>query len=334
VSGLPWTRRRLLGAGAALAATAAPGVRVSAQDRRRLRAADNQDDDFPTVQALLYMDRYMRERSGNRLSIQVFPGGQLGEEDETIEQTRIGAIDLTRVNLAPMGRFIPACNAFCLPFLIRSDEHLRRVIDGDVGEEILRSFEQRGLVGLAFYEAGARSIYNSIRPVRTPADLRGLRIRVQRSDFMTDLMRALGTTPVALSYSQLLPALQARLIDGAENNWPSYVTTDHHRAARFYTLTEHARPPEVLLISRKSWDALAPADRELIRDAALASRSFARMRMQEWTEIARLQAAAEGAEIIQDFDREAFAQALQPFAERAMADPELERMAGRIRQLA
>lgn len=328
-----WTRRRLL-EGAGLSLCAATATRAHAQDRRRLRAADNQNDDFPTVQALLYMDRYMRERSGNRLSIQVFPGGQLGEEDETIEQTRIGAIDLTRVNLAPLGRFFPACNVFCLPFLLQSDDHLRRVLDAEIGDEILQGFDRRGLVGLAFYEGGARSIYNSVRPVRTPADLQGLRIRVQRSDFMADLVRAWGATPVALSYSQLLPALQARLIDGAENNWPSYVTTDHHRAARHYTLTEHARPPEVLLISKKSWDALPPADRDLIRDAALASRAFARMRMREWTDIAQEQAAAEGAEIIRDFDRQAFADALAPFVETALADPDMKRLAGRIRDLA
>ena len=323
------TRRRLLAGSASLIGCAAAPAR--GQERRKLRAADNQDYDFPTVQALLFMDRYMREHSGNRLSIEVFPGGQLGEEDETIEQTRISAIDLTRVNLAPMGRLVPACNVFCLPFLLRSDDHLQRVLDGPVGAQILEWFEQRGLVGLAFYEAGARSIYNSIRSIREPADLKGFRIRIQRSEPMAKLVRSLGAIPIELSYSQLLPALQARLIDGAENNWPSYVTTDHHRVARYYTLTEHVRPPEILLMSRRAWSQLGPTDQELVRDAARASRDFARMRMREWTEISQLQAKAEGVEIVEDFDRPAFARAFAPVLAEALADPVMKDLADRIR---
>src|ERR1700744_5050337 len=149
---------------------------------REFRAADTQSEDYPTVQALRFMGRLVAERSGGRLQIRVFHSRQLGEEKETIEQTRAGAIDLNRTNVALIGNFVPAMNVLAMPFLLRSIEHMQKVLDGPIGNEILNSFEPFGFVGLAFYDSGARSIYNSVRPVRSLADLKGLRIRVQQSE--------------------------------------------------------------------------------------------------------------------------------------------------------
>jgi tripartite ATP-independent transporter DctP family solute receptor len=195
---------------------------------REFRAADTQSENYPTVQALRHMGRVIAERSGGRHHIQVFHSRQLGEEKETIEQTRAGAIDLNRSNAALVGTFVPAMNVLAMPFLFRSIEHLQKVLDGPIGNEILDSFEPHGFVGLAFYDSGARSIYNSVRPVRSIADVRGLRLRVQQSELMSDMIRSLGAEPLELPYGQVLTGLATGLIDGAENNWPSFVTTGHY----------------------------------------------------------------------------------------------------------
>src|SRR6195256_4580194 len=238
---------------------------------REFRAADTQIEEYPTVQALRYMGRMVAERSGGRHQIRVFHSRQLGEEKETIEQTRAGAIDLNRTNGALIGNFVPAMNVLAMPFLFRSIEHLQKVLDGPIGNEILNSFEPYGFVGLAFYDSGARSIYNSVRPVRSIADIRGLRLRVQQSELMSDTIKALGAEPIELPYGQVLTGLATKLLDGAENNWPSFVTTDHYQYAGYYTLTEHTMSPEVVVMSQKAWQTLSVEDRQIFREAAIGS---------------------------------------------------------------
>src|SRR5712664_4569102 len=240
----------------ALCLAAVPTTAVA----REFRVADTQSEDCPTVQALNYMSRMIAERSGGRHQIKVFHSRQLGEEKETIEQTRAGAIDLNRTNVALIGTFVPAMNVLAMPFLFRSIEHLQKVLDGPIGNEILNNFEPYGFVGLAFYDSGARSVYNSVRPVRSVDDVKGLRLRVQQSELMSDTIKALGAEPIELPYGQVLTALSTVLIDGAENNWPSFVTTDHYKYAGYYTLTEHTMSPEVLLMSQKAWASLSSED--------------------------------------------------------------------------
>ena len=201
---------------------------------REFRAADTQNEEYPTVQALLYMGSLVAERSGGRHQIKVFHSRQLGEEKETLEQTRAGAIDLNRTNVALIGTMVPAMNVLAMPFLFRSVEHLQKVLDGPIGAELLGSFEPYGFVGLAFYDSGARSIYNSVHPVASMADLKGLRIRVQQSEQMSAMIRALGAEPVELPYGQVLTGLATRLIDGAENNWQSFHTTRQFEVARYW----------------------------------------------------------------------------------------------------
>ena len=177
---------------------------------REFRAADTQNENYPTVQALHYMGSLVAERTGGRHRIKVFHSRQLGEEKETLEQTRVGAIDLNRTNVALIGTMVPAMNVLAMPFLFRSIEHLQKVLDGPIGNEILGSFEPYGFVGLAFYNSGARSIYNSVRPVTSMADLKGLRIRVQQSEQMVEMIRSLGAEPVELPYGQVLTGLATK----------------------------------------------------------------------------------------------------------------------------
>jgi tripartite ATP-independent transporter DctP family solute receptor len=298
---------------------------------REFRAADTQSEDYPTVQALRYMGRLIDERTSGRLQIRVFHSRQLGEEKETIEQTRVGAIDLNRTNVALIGSFVPAMNVLAMPFLFRSIDHLQKVLDGPIGTEILDSFEPYGFVGLTFYDSGARSIYDCARPVRSLADLKGLRIRVQQSEQMSGMIRALGAEPVELPYGQVLTGLSTRLIDGAENNWPSFITTGHYKYASFYTLTEHTMSPEVLVMSLKAWKSLSSEDQKLFRGAALESSRFMRKIWNDLEERSRQQAEAAGVTVIRDFDRGPFEAAMAPIYEKARHDPVAAGLIERIR---
>jgi tripartite ATP-independent transporter DctP family solute receptor len=311
-----------------------PGLGLAGgANARDFRAADTQVEDYPTVQALVFMDRLVNERTEGRHRIRVFHSRQLGEEKETIEQTRVGAIDLNRTNVAPIGSFVPEANVLALPFLFRSMDHLYKVLDGPIGAEVLASFESYGFVGLTFYDSGARSIYNNVRPVRSLADMKGLRVRVQQSDLMMDMIKALGAEPVALPYGQVMTGLTTKLIDGAENNWPSYVTTNHYMAARYYTVTEHTMSPEVLLMSRRAWDSLSAEDRKIFREAARESGRFMREQWKAWEERSRTQAQKAGAVVITDFDRKPFMDAMSEIYDKSLSDPKLRQLVDRIRQV-
>src|SRR6478735_8849405 len=287
---------------------------------REFRAADTQNEEYPTVQALLYMGSLVAERTRGRHQIKVFHSRQLGEEKETIEQTRVGAIDLNRINVALVGTLVPAMNVLAMPFLFRSIEHLQKVLDGPIGNEILASFEAYGFVGLAFYDSGARSIYNSVRPIRSIADVKGLRLRVQQSELMADMIKALGAEPIELPYGQVLTGLATRLIDGAENNWPSFVTTDHYKYAGYYTLTRHAMSPEVLVMSQKAWASLSSEDRRIFREAAMRSSQFMREKWKDLEDQSREQAKAAGVTIVTDLDHKPFEAAMAVIYARAQRD--------------
>jgi len=309
--------------------TAMPAVTPA----REFRVADTQPADYPTVQALQYMAQIIEERSAGRHRLHVFHSRQLGEEKETIEQTRIGAIDLNRTNVAPIGSLVPVANVLSLPFLFRSFEHLHRVLDQSIGQEILAQFQPHGFVGLTFYDSGARSIYNSVRPVRSLADMKGLRIRVQQSSLMSDMIKALGADPVELPYGQVSTGLSTRLIDGAENNWPSYVTTGHYKLASYYTLTEHSMSPEVLVMSRPAWESLSGEDRDIFLEAAAKSNIFMRSLWTSLEERSRQQARAAGNIIITDFDRKPFEEAMSVIYDKAATDADTQQLINRIRQV-
>ena len=318
---------------ALLLAAVSMGMRATGAVAREFRAADTQTEDYPTVQALRYMGALIAERTQGRHEIKVFHSRQLGEEKETIEQTRVGAIDLNRTNVALIGNFVPAMNVLAMPFLFRSIEHMQKVLDGPVGSEILDSFEPYGFVGLAFYDSGARSIYNGLRPVRNVADLKGLRIRVQQSELMSQMIRALGAEPVEMPYGQVLTGLANHLVDGAENNWPSFVTTDHYKHAGHYTLTEHTMSPEVLVISLKAWQSLSPDDQTIFREAAQRSSRFMREKWRDLEEQSQRKAEEAGVTIIRDIDRKPFEDAMAAIYAKAGRDPAAAALIERIRKV-
>ena len=300
---------------------------------REFRATDTQPEDYPTVQALNYMGKLIAERTNGRHQIKVFHSRQLGEEKETIEQTRAGAIDLNRTNVAPIGEFVPLANVLAMPFLFRSVDHLHNVLDSQIGQEILDSFAAHGFIGLTYYDSGARSIYDSVRPIKSTADMKNLKIRVQQSDLMVKMINALGAQPIAMPYGQVLTGLATKLIDGAENNWPSFVTTGHFKYAGYYTLTEHTMSPEVLVMSRKAWDSLSPDDQKIFKQAALESNTYMRERWKALEDKSRREAQAAGIMIIKDFDRKSFEDAMGGIYRQAAGDPAIAQYVDRIKKM-
>ncbi|HSV29270.1 MAG TPA: TRAP transporter substrate-binding protein, partial [Candidatus Omnitrophota bacterium] len=282
---------------------------------RDLRVADTHPADYPTVQALTEMGRLIAERSDGRYRLKVFHSRVLGEEPETIEQTRAGALDMVRVSITLFNAIVPETQAASLPFLFHSVEHLHHVVDGPVGAEILRAFDRHGLVALAYYDAGARSFYNARHPIRTPADLKGLRIRVQQSPLAEAMVTALGATPVPLAYGQVGVGLKAGMIDGAENNWPSYQDAGHFETARHYSVSEHMMAPEVVVMSRKVWDSLPAADQALIRQAAKDSVPFMRRLWAGREQAAQDRLKASGV-VVNPVDKAQFAAAMAPVYDR------------------
>lgn len=296
---------------------------------RELRVADTHPPGYPTVQALEHMGRLVAERSQGRLSLKVLHSRLMGEEAETIQHVRVGALDMARVNMAPLNAVVPETVVPSLPFVFRSAEHLHRVLDGPIGAEIAKAFERHGFVVLAFYDSGARSFYNTRHPVRQPADLRGLRIRVQQSPVAEAMVAALGAVAAPLPYGQVGVGLSTGVIDGAENNEPSYHDAGHFKTARYYSQTEHTMAPEVLLISHKAWAELEPADQTLLRQAAHESVGVMRELWRKREQSASEAVVAAGAEI-NAVDKTPFAAAMRPVYQRFAATPRLAELLRRI----
>ncbi|WP_051329145.1 TRAP transporter substrate-binding protein [Geminicoccus roseus] len=318
-------RRLFLGATAALALMTGTG---QAQEMI-LRSADIHPDGYPTVEAVKYMGELLQQKTDGRISVEVFHSRQLGEEKDTIEQTRFGVIDMNRVNLAPFNNLVPATVVPALPFIFRSTEHMHQVMDGEIGDEIRAAFEPHDLVALAYYDSGARSFYTVGKPIRGIEDMQGQKIRVQQSDMWLSMMQALNANPTPMSFGEVYSALQTGVIDGAENNWPSLESSKHYEVAKFYTLTEHSMSPEVLVMAKATWDKLSPEDQQAVQEAA--QESVGKMR-DLWAE--REKASEEivrqaGVEVI-EVDKQPFVDAMGPVYEEFANTPELKDLVERI----
>ena len=294
------------------------------------RSADTHADGYPTVEAVKYLGELLSQGSDGRLGIQVFHSGQLGEEKDTIQQTQFGVIEMNRINLAPLNNIVPETQVPALPFLFRSVEHMRKVVDGEIGEEILAAFEPHDMIGLAFYDSGARSFYNSKRAISTPADMKGLKIRVQQSDLFIAMVEAMGGNPTPMPFGEVYRGLQTGVIDGAENNFPSYYNTRHFEVSKSYSLTEHSMAPEVLVMSKRSWDKLSAEDQALIRKSA--KESVVKMReLWDAFEAESRQTVVDGGAMINEVDKQPFIDLMQPVYDRFLTDAKLKSLADRIR---
>jgi tripartite ATP-independent transporter DctP family solute receptor len=294
-----------------------------------LRLAETHGADYPTTQGDYEFARLIEERTDGRIKIEVYPGAQLGEERAVIEQVQFGAIDFTRVSISPLAAFASDFNALQMPYLYRSPAHMWEVLNSEIGDEFLGSLEPAGFVGLSWFDSGARSFYNSVRPIKTVADLDGLKIRVQESALMVGLVEALGAVATPMPFGEVYSAIQTGVIDGAENNWPSYYSTSHYEVAGYYTLDEHTRVPEITIASKITMDKLSAADQEIIKQAAKDSMAFQIKAWADYEKVAEDAVVANGNEIYRLTDNSAFQDAMQPLYDAL--SPELQKVVEKVR---
>jgi tripartite ATP-independent transporter DctP family solute receptor len=295
-----------------------------------LRSSDTHPDGYPTVEAVKSMGEALKASSDGRICVEIFASAQLGEEKDTIEQTQFGVIDLNRVSLGPFNNIVPETQVPSLPYIFRSVDHMHTVMDGPIGQEILDAFAGADLVGLTFYDGGSRSFYNSEKPINSMADMAGMKFRVMQSDIFVDMVSALGANATPMPYGEVYSSIQTGVIDGAENNWPSYDTSGHFEVAKYYTLDQHLIVPEVLVMSKISWDKLSPEDQALVRQAAKESTPVMRDLWQAQEKASEDKVRAAGVEIITDIDKTPFIEAMVPVYEKYVTDEKLKSMVERI----
>ncbi|WP_155903838.1 TRAP transporter substrate-binding protein [Azospirillum brasilense] len=322
------TFRRL---GMALLAACAAGALLAAPvSARDFRSADIHPGDYPTVEAVKYMGKLLSERSNGKLGVKVYPNGALGTEKDTIEQLKIGGLDMMRINVAPLNNVVPETMVTALPFIFRSTEHMRAVLDGPIGDEILAAMESQGMIGLAFYDSGSRSMYSAAKPYKTLADMKGAKIRVQQSDLFVAMIQALGANATPMPFGEVYTALKTGIVDAAENNYPSYESSRHFEAAKYFTLTEHAMAPEVLVFSKVSWDRLSKDDQAAIRKAAKDSVPYMRKLWDEREMKSKDVVVKAGAQIVEVANKQEFIDAMKPVFAKFANTPKLQGLVQRI----
>ncbi len=257
----------------------------------------------------------------------------MGDEKATLEITIFGGIDINRTSLAPLNSIVPETSVFSLPFIFRSTQHMRNVLDGPIGQEVLDSLEPHGLIGLAFYDAGARSMYNSKKPIRSPADMSGMKVRVMNSSVFVDMMSALGANATPMGPGQVYESLALGTIDAAENNWPTYSSSRHFEVAPYYSVTQHVMVPEVLVMSKYRWEQLSPDDQALLKIAAKNSVVVERDLWDERVKSSYEAMIAAGVNIVENIDKQPFQDAMEPMYEEYLRDPELRLLVERIRNV-
>lgn len=284
------------------------------------KAADVHSDGYPTVVAMQNFGKKLEAATKGRLSIRMFPGATLGNEKEMIEQAQVGAIQIVRISVGAVGPVVPDVNAFNMPFIFRDEDHMRKVIDGPIGEEILAKVtaSPAKLVGLGWMDAGTRNLYTK-KPVRTSADLKGLKIRMMGNPLFVDTMNAMGGNGISMGFGELFSALQTGVVDGAENNEPTYVTQNHHTLAKFYNLTGHLIIPEIFCFSKVSWDKLSREDQALIRKLSREAQLEQRKLWDEKVAAARAQMKKDGVVIV-EADKKVFYDLTSPVRSKYGAD--------------
>jgi len=284
--------------------------------------AENQTKDYPTTMGGIRFAKLVEERTQGRIRILVQAEGAFGSEAEVIRQMRYGGIDFARISLAQIADYIPEMKVLQLPYLYDDTSHMWRVLDGEIGERYLQYSKQYDLIGLSWYDAGARNIYCSAKPVRTLEDMQGMHIRVQESEMMSEMMRALGAVPEQIPYDKVYAALERGQVDGAENNWSSYEAMQHYEVAKYYTVDEHIRIPEMQICAKHTWEQLSEEDRAIILECARESALYERALWTEYERTARETALQNQVEeiILSAEEKKKFQTAMKPVYEQYEAD--------------
>ena len=286
------------------------GSMVNARD---FRAADNQPADYPTAKALKFMGEQIAKATDNKYNVKVFANSTLGSGKDTAEQVKIGGIDIARVSTSEFHGIIPESLVPSFPFLFRDGDHFRSTMYGPIGDEILQAFEKYGYIGLCMYEGGTRSVYGK-KSIKSVADMKGMKIRVQPSDLWIAVAAAMGATPTPIPFAEVYTALKTGLVDAAENSYPSYDAMKHFETAPVYSETEHVMAPDVVVFSKKVWDTLSKEEQAIIRKAAKDSIPFFTKAWAEREQSARKAVIAAGSTIIEakNIDKKSFVDAVKP----------------------
>jgi len=290
------------------------------------------DQQHSVHKAMLRFGEVLREKSGGTMEVRVYPSQQLGSERELLELLQLGSVDITKVSAAVMENFVPEYRVFSVPYVFMGKEHAFEVLDGSVGKRILQSGESVKLHGLGYYDSGSRSFYTKSTPIEQPADLAGLKIRVQESVTAMSMVEALGGSPTPIAFGELYTALQAGVVDGAENNPPSFYLTRHYEVCRFYSINEHSRIPDVLLMSTHSWDRLSELQRQWVEEAVVESVQYQRV-LWEQSEQEALNAVKEHGVTVSYPEKEPFEQRVQVLKEQYSQDPVISGLLEEINKL-
>jgi len=287
---------------------------ISINDKTELKLAHGLPTDHPVHQAMEFMAQRCDELSEGKLTIEVYPAEQLGSEQQCVELVQIGSLAITKVSAAVMESFTDDYKVFGLPYIFRSKEHAFKVMDGDIGKDLLLSTEDKWIRGLCYYDAGSRSFYTKDKPITHPNDLAGMKIRVMRSVTAVQMIRALGGSATPISWGELYTALQSGVVDGAENNPPSFYTSRHYEVCKYYSLDEHTTIPDVLVVSQIIWDKLSEQEREWLQQAADESAVLQRKLWAE-SEIESLEEVQKAGVEINYPDKQPFIDRVQPLME-------------------
>ncbi|ACY49159.1 TRAP dicarboxylate transporter, DctP subunit [Rhodothermus marinus DSM 4252] len=306
------------------------GCASRSQDVLVLRLAHALGPTHSVHRAMVYLGERLEEKSGGTIRVVVYPSQQLGSERELLELLQIGSLAMAKVSAAVLEGFVPEYQVFSLPYLFRDDTHRFKVLEGPIGQELLLAGERVLLRGLCYYDAGSRSFYTVTRPIYTPDDLRGLKIRTLESPTQIQMVNLMGASATPIPWGEVFTALQQGIVDGAENNPPSFYLSHHYEVARFYTLDEHTSIPDVLLISLHVWNRLTPQQRQWVQEAAMESAQYQKQLWKESTEEALRAVQEAGVEIIYP-DKQPFVEKVQPIYEQYRNRPELNRLIARIK---
>ncbi|RKX45689.1 MAG: TRAP transporter substrate-binding protein [Verrucomicrobia bacterium] len=306
------------------------GQKQAGGERRQtvLKLGHGLDTAHPVHVAMEFMKERLEEISGGAVTVDIYPSSVLGSETQCIEQLQNGSLAMTKTSSAAMENFIPTMVVFGLPYIFRDADHFWSVLNGEIGQQLLQQGESKFLRGLCYYDAGSRNFYTKEKPIHTPADLKGLKIRVQNSKTAIDMVKAMGGAPTPIAWGELYSALAQGTVDGAENNLPSFTSNKHYEVCKHFSLDAHTRVPDLLLMSSKVWNKLDPQVQAWVQQAADESSTFQRKLWKEKTIEAMVQARAEGVTIY-EVDVAAFAGKVAPMLQ-GVEDPQVKALLKRI----
>jgi tripartite ATP-independent transporter DctP family solute receptor len=307
---------KVVGLSLALGAAGMPGL-SSAQDKVVWKASDVHPLGYPTVEAIQRMGKKLEKETNGRISIQMFPSMQLGGEKEMIEQAQVGALQIARISAGALGPVVDEVNVFNMPFIFRDEAHMRKVIDGPIGQAMIdkvNSNPQSRLIMLGWMDAGTRNVYSN-KPASKPEDLKGQKIRMMGNPLFVETMNAMGGSGVAMGFNELLPALQTGVVDGAENNPPTLLAQNHYQVSKVYSQTGHLIIPEVFVFSKKTWEGLSKADQDLLKRVAREAQLEQRALWDAYTVEAENKLKAAGIKFV-PADKAAFYKATQPVRDK------------------